>query len=111
MCAVTVVAKDQGLEDDLVRLKEDQCVGYKEQELLEVLSECREVLNESPRETKVVQMRIDLEEGTQVRSQKPYRVPDRLREGVKREIDTLLESRVREPSECMVFALRTCHQT
>ena len=53
ICALTVVADDQGLEDDLVRLKEDQCDGYKEQELLEVLSECREVLNESPGETKV----------------------------------------------------------
>ena len=44
-------------------------------------------------------MRIDLEEGTQVISQKPYRVPDRLREGVKWEIDILLESRVIDPSD------------
>ena len=29
ICALTVVADDQGLEDDLVRLKEDQCDGYK----------------------------------------------------------------------------------
>ena len=71
---------DQDLEDNLVKLKEDQYDGYKEQELLEVLSECREILNESLGENKVVQMRIDLEESTQVISQKPYRVLDRLRE-------------------------------
>ena len=29
--ALTVVVDDQGLEDDLVRLKEDQCDGYKEE--------------------------------------------------------------------------------
>ncbi len=32
-------------------------------------------------------------------SQRPYRVPDRLKDGVKREIDLLLESNIIEPSE------------
>ena len=32
VCALTVVAEDQGLEETLVRLKEDRCEGYSEQE-------------------------------------------------------------------------------
>ena len=36
VCALTVVAEDKGLEENLVRLKEDKCEGYSEQKLLQV---------------------------------------------------------------------------
>ena len=47
----------------------------------------------------VTKMKIEVEDGTKVISQRPYRVPDRLKDGVKREIDLLLESNIIEPSE------------
>ncbi len=47
----------------------------------------------------VTKMKIEVEDGTKVISQRPYRVPDRLKDGVKREIDLLLELNIIEPSE------------
>ena len=44
-------------------------------------------------------MKIEVEEGTRVISQKSYRFPDRLKAGVKQEIDTLLDSKIIEQSD------------
>ena len=88
VCSMTVIAEDQGLDEGLARLKDDLCEGYNEKELMEVLRQFPEVMDDKPGKTSVVEMGIQIEEGTRTISQGPYRVPDRLKDGVKREIDT-----------------------
>ena len=99
VCALTVIAEDHGLEDGNVFLIDEECDEFDNNELLGVLSEFDSVMSDIPGETSVAKMSIDIEHGTRVIFQRPYRIPDRLKYGVKQEIDLLLESNIIEPSE------------
>ena len=80
-------------------MQDEKCDGYKELELLGVLSQFKHVLDEKPGQTNIVKMNIRLEEGTKVISQSPYRIPDRLKAGVKSEIDSFIAGNIIEPSD------------
>ena len=45
VCAITVIAENEGLDNGFASLKEGQCEGYNENELLEVLNKLNEVMN------------------------------------------------------------------
>ena len=64
----------------------EECEGFKKEEMVEVLSEFSDILSEIPGKTKVVKMNIELQEGTGVISQMPYRLPNRLKEAVEAEL-------------------------
>jgi len=57
-CALINVAEDQGLNDGLSKLKDELCERYKENDVLEILSEFTENMNEKPGRTAVVEMDI-----------------------------------------------------
>ncbi len=98
ICALTVLAEDHGLDDSNVLLRDEVCEGFNEEELMGVLSKFSSVMSDLPGETSVAKMTIEVDEGTHIISQRPYRVPDRLKDGVKQEVDLLLESGIIEPS-------------
>ena len=56
-------------------------------------------MTDKPGMTNVVKMDIGLEPGTKVKSQVSYRLPDRLKEGMKRQLDDLIESDIVKNSE------------
>ncbi len=65
------------------------CDGFDE----ELFNDYKSVMSEIPGETSVTKMKIKVEDGIKVISQRPYRVPDKLKD------DLLLESNIIEPSE------------
>jgi len=54
VCALTVIAEDHRLEESLTNLKENKCEGYKEKELLGVLSGFEQVMSAKPGKTSIV---------------------------------------------------------
>ena len=96
--ALTVVAEEVQ-EDSKVKLRVEKCEGFNEEELEGVLVESKEILVDNPGETGVVMMDIELEPGTRVISQRPYRIPEKMKEGVRKEIEDMLEGGIIEESE------------
>ena len=95
--ALTVVAEEVQ-EDSKVKLRVEKCEGF-EEELERVLVESKEILVDKPGETGVVMMDIELEPGTRVISQLPYRIPEKMKERVRKEIEDMLEGGIIEESE------------
>ena len=93
------MADDHKLDQSSSVLHVEDCEDFKDSDLQEVLGEYKDILTDKPGMTSVVKMDIRLEPGTKVISQVPYRLPDRLKEGVKRELDDLIESDIVETSE------------
>jgi len=62
------------------------------------LSEFSDALSETPGKTEIVKMSIELQEGTGVISQMPFRLPDRLKPAVEEEKQELLKARNIEES-------------
>ena len=96
--ALTVVAEEVQ-EDSKVKLRVEKCEGFNEEELERVLVESKEILVDKPGETGVVMIDIELEPGTRVISQRPYRIPEKMKEGVRKEIEDMLEGGIIEESE------------
>jgi len=87
--ALMVVAEDVDEEYSMVKLRIEECEGYAETELTEELDKWKHVLRSEPGETDVVTINIQLEPGTKTIFQQPYRIPDKLKERVRKEIQTL----------------------
>ncbi len=77
---------------------EVKCDGYDDIQLKLVLDEFQDVFSEIPGNCDVVKMSIELDSDAKVLSKRPYQIPVRLREGVKKEIESLLELGIIEPS-------------
>ena len=77
-------------------LKNVKKVIYKEEGIREILAEFKDV---TPGKTEVIKMSIEVENGTRVISQMPYRLPDRLKEAVRSELDDLAKADNIEPSD------------
>jgi len=93
--ASTVIAEDQGLDEGNKCLHVEDChvedcEGFNEAQLEGVHSEFAHVRKYVPGSTEVVKMSISIEPGSGVISQAPYRIPDRLKKGVRNEILQLL---------------------
>jgi len=93
-----VVADDCGLEYAGFMLYVEECVNNNESEILEMLSSFEHVMTDKPGMTDVVKLTIHLEEGTKVISQGPYRLPDRLKNEVRKKLDYLLSAGIIEAS-------------
>ena len=66
VCALTVVADDQKLDQSSLVLHVEDCEGFKDSDLQEVLGEYKDILTDKPGMTSVVKMDIRLEPGTKV---------------------------------------------
>ena len=75
ICVLTVIAKEEEAEECRKVLRVEQCAGFKVEEIDKVLTEFSDVLSDVPGKTDMVKMNIELEEGTSVISQMPYRLP------------------------------------
>jgi len=98
-CALTVIAEEGEADECRGALRVEQCAGFKEEEIDKVLTEFSGVMSDVPGKMDVVKMRIELEEGTSVISQMPYRLPDRLKQAVEEELDDLIQSEIIEPPD------------
>ena len=74
-------------------------VGFDSKDIEAILGDFKDVMSEVPGKTDVVKMDIQLQANTQVISQIPYRLPDRLKEAVKHELDDLREADIIEASD------------
>ena len=83
VCSLTVVADEKDVIESGAILKVEECEGYSKIDLFAVLGEFGDVLSEEPGRTNVVKADIRLLPETPVISQRPYRLPDRLKEPVK----------------------------
>ena len=95
---LTVVAEEVQ-EDSKEELRVAKCEGFNEEELERVLVESKEILVDKPGETGGVLMNIELEPGTRVISQRPYRIQEKMKKGVTKEIEDILEGEIIEESE------------
>ena len=99
VCALTVVADDHKLDQSSSVLHVEDYDGFKDSDLQDVLGEYKDILTDNSGMTSVVKMDIRLEPGAKVIFQMPYRLPDRSKEGVRRELDDLIKSDIVETSE------------
>jgi len=75
VCALTAVADEE--EENGKVLLEKEYEGYRKEDIDGILAEFGEVFLDIPGETEAVKMKIELNEGTKVISQNPYRLPAR----------------------------------
>ena len=73
MCCLTVVADGSELEESIVKLHDDFCDGYVEDDLGAVLDMYDEVLVDEPGKMDMVRMNIKLKEGSEIVTQACYR--------------------------------------
>ena len=94
---LAVIADD--LSDDIdVGLKmSGVCKDFEVRQVEVLKEEYPEVFSDLPGRTEVCTLKIDTGEAPPI-SSAPYRVPDRMKDGVKKEVDKLLELGVAEPS-------------
>ena len=87
---LVVVAEDFD-EDDAVRIKmEGKCLDFDEEKLEKLKEEFVGVFTDSPGKTSVSKLLIHTGETPPISSM-PYRVPDRLKEGVREEVTKLVD--------------------
>ncbi len=96
--AVSVVAEEQGVLDDLEGSKAvlgtEKCDGYVEMELQVMLRNVDKYFSEMPGLCKVGKCVIKLREGKDVVNLPPRQIPMGIRDGVEKEIDKMLKSGV-----------------
>ncbi len=97
--AVTVVAEegDFGVEKNI--LDDIKCEGIDETELCELLSEFDDVLIPTPGSCTIGEVDVVIEEGVTPISQAPYKIPHKIREGVREELESLLADGIIEESD------------
>ena len=100
VCALTVVAEENEMEEKGNSLHLEACVGFDNKDIEAILGDFKDVMSKVPGKTDLVKMDIHLQANTQVISQMPYRLPDRLKEAVKHELDDLREADIIEASDC-----------
>ena len=99
VCALTVLAEEKELQDTSSVLHVEECEGYKDKDIGKILAEFKDAMSETPGKTEVVKMSVEVEKSTRVISQMPYRLPDRLKEAVRSELDDLAKADIIEPSD------------
>ena len=94
---LSIVAEDFSEDIDVGLKMEGKCIDFEEAEIVVLKREFPEVFSDSPGRTEVCVLEINTGDTPPI-SSAPYRVPDRMKDGVKKEIDKLLELGVAEPS-------------
>ena len=94
---LTVVAEgdDEGSVGGVSLLQ--VCKEYKESDIEAIKEEFRDVLRDEPGNTESAVLSLELSDHTPIQ-QMPYRVPERLKSGVRDEIDGLLDAGIVVPS-------------
>ena len=94
---LAVVAEDCEEDDVLGPKLSECCEGFDRQIVEDLKTEFPEVFSDSPGKTKVVTLKIKTGDHEPVASH-PHRVPDKLKEGVRREVLKLVEEGIAVPS-------------
>ena len=88
---LTVMAEDFSEDKEKgVRLK-GECEGYMEEDIVKVKEKFRHVLSDKPGKTDVCKLVIDTGDARPI-ALPPYRVPEKMKEGVKEEVRKMVES-------------------
>ena len=94
---LAVVAEDVSEDSDIgIRIK-GRCSDFDEEAVEILKQEFPEVFSDLPGKTEVCKLRIDSGDASPI-ALRPYRPPDKMKEGVREVVDRLLELGVAEPS-------------
>ena len=94
---LTVLADDFEEDEDRKIKVEGICVEWDRNEIEKLVDEYPKVFSDEPGRTGVCKMKIQTEEANPIASH-PYRVPDRLKEGVRMELEKLVDLGILVPS-------------
>ena len=95
---LALVAEDWSEDEEVGTKLHGKCKDFDEEEVIEQLrAEYPEVFSDLPGRTTACKLRIDTGEAAPRRSH-PYRVPNRLKEGVRAEVEKLVEMGIVVPS-------------
>ena len=94
---LAVIADDLSDDSDVGLKMSGVCKDFDERQVEVLKEEYPGVFSDLPGRTEVCTLKIDTGEAPPI-SSAPYRVPDRMKDGVKKEVDKLLELGVAEPS-------------
>ena len=94
---LSVVAEDFNDDSDVGLKMNGQCSDFEEEEIERLKEEFPTVFSDLPGRTEVCTLSIQTEGATPISSM-PYRIPDRMKEGVRQEVDKLVEMGVAVPS-------------
>ena len=94
---LAVVAEDFEEDEDVGRKMRGKCRDFEVEQLEKLKAEFPEVFDDLPGKTDICRLVINTKEVTPI-SSVPYRIPDRMKEGVRQEVAKLVEMGVAIPS-------------
>ena len=94
---ISVIAEDVSEDEDTGLKMSGKCVDFEVAVVDQLKLEFPEVFSDLPGKTEVCKLKIETGESAPI-ALRPYRPPDRLKEGVREEVEKLLELGVAEPS-------------
>ena len=98
MLRLTVVADDFSEEVDKGTKLKGECEGYKAEDIVTVKEQFAHVFSDSPGKTDVCKLTINTGESRPI-AQPPYRIPDKMKEGVRHEIQKVEDSGIISPTD------------
>ena len=94
---LSVIAEDMSEDVDVGLKMSGRCSDFKDDAVDRLKLEFPEVFSDLPGKTELCKLRIDTGDALPI-ALRPYRPPDRMKEGVREEVDKLVELGVAEPS-------------
>ena len=94
---LSVIAEDVSEDVDVGIKMSGRCSDFEDDAVDRLKQEFPEVFSDLPGKTELCKLRIDTGDALPI-ALRPYRPPDRMKEGVREEVDKLLELGVAEPS-------------
>ena len=94
---LAIVAEDWEEDEDVGTRMSGRCLEFSEEEVERMREEYPEVFSDLPGRTNVTKLKINTGEA-ESRASHPYRIPDRLKEGVRQEVMRLVELGIAVPS-------------
>ena len=94
---LSVIAEDMSEDEDVSLGLSGRCCDFETDAVDKLKLEFPEVFSDLPGKTELCQLRIETGESAPI-ALRPYRPPDRMKDGVREEVDKLLDLGVAEPS-------------
>ena len=94
---LSVIAEDMSEDEDIGLGLSGRCCDFETDAVDKLKLEFPEVFSDLPGKTELCQLRIETGESAPI-ALRPYRPPDRMKDGVREEVDKLLDLGVAEPS-------------
>ena len=94
---LSVIAEDVSEDDDAGIRMSGRCSDFEDAAVERLKQEFPEVFSDLPGKTDLCKLKIDTGDAVPI-ALRPYRPPDRMKEGVREEVEKLLELGVAEPS-------------